>query len=146
MCRVWTVDSGYNESSRRTSVPMSAAAGPGQHSLCCYDPSPGSGTDLVADHGNIADTCHQLALAASTSRCCSSCGAVPGDQGRKRGIKVGEAETVITCYHGAACPRPGAGTPSLACCCCCCWSPKFTLTHCEHDIETLWKHCNYYVL
>ena len=73
---------------------MSAAAGPGQHSLCCYDPSPGSGTDLVADHGNIADTCHQPAPAAS--RCCSSCSAVPGDQGEEAGDKERRGRD---CYH-----------------------------------------------
>ena len=94
VCRVWTVDSGYNESSRRTSVPMSAAAGPGQHSLCCYDPSPGSGTDLVADHGNIADTCHQPAPAAS--RCCSSCSAVQVTRGEEAGDKGWRGRD---CYH-----------------------------------------------
>ena len=56
---------------------------------------PGSGTDLVADHGNIADSGQwpPSSQQPAASRCSSRCSAGQVSEGRKLGIRSGQAET-----------------------------------------------------
>ena len=58
-------------------------------------PGPGSGTDLVADHGNIADSGQwpPSSQQPAASRCSSRCSAGQVSEGRKLGIRSGQAET-----------------------------------------------------